>query len=167
MIKSVGSSLVGTSDAFGYRAMPVTGNITMVARLLRMDSTTRDAWAGIQIRQSLDAGSPYVMLGWTPQQQVAFFHRDASNQSAFTVQRPATTSLLLKLTRDGDLFIGEVSSDDGFTFSEVGRAQIMMLGQTYVGVAVTSNDCKPTTAIFDQLRLEPTGRPGVALSVSA
>jgi hypothetical protein len=77
----------------------------------------------------------------------------AGGTSASFSPQTGAAPRFVRLARQGDLFIGEVSSD-GLTWLELGRVSIPMHPNTIRGLAVTSHDnLTLATAIFDEVLL--------------
>jgi hypothetical protein len=72
-----GADIWGTSDQFHYVYTTMTGDGTMIARVLSQDYTDPWAKAGVMMRQSLDADSPYAFVFTTPGNGTDFQWRDA------------------------------------------------------------------------------------------
>ena len=61
-----GADIWGTADAFRFVYVPVTGNCTIIARVVSVQNI--DAWskAGVMIRESLNANAANAFIAVTP-----------------------------------------------------------------------------------------------------
>jgi len=149
VLTGAGDDVWGTSDQFhfSYQSLPADGEI--VARVTSFTGTV-DGWAkaGVMIKQSATAGSPYALLALTPENgsnlQYGFDHNIAGPAIA-----PGTS--WVKLTRTGDTITGFVSID-GTVWTEVGSATVDLEGAALIGLFVTSHDGSMlSTATFDHV----------------
>jgi regulation of enolase protein 1 (concanavalin A-like superfamily) len=135
-----GSDIWGTADAFTYLGTPLVGDGTIVARVNSVDGTSVWAKAGVMFRESSAPGSKHVFAMVTPGKGVNLQYRaetnGASTAAAATAGAPAGW---VRLTRAGDTFTAAWSTD-GITFSEFGRATVVMSRSLQVGLAATSHD---------------------------
>ncbi len=171
-----GSDIWGTSDAFRFAYVPVSGNCTIFARVTTVQNI--DAWskAGVMIRESLNANSVNAFIAVTPGNGVTWQTRSSTGNST---GNSATSGLnapyWVKLVRSGSTFTG-YRSPDGVTWTQQGTATFTMSSTAYVGLAVTShNNSSLCMATFDTVTAPgwpvsqnpaPTGLSAVAVSTS-
>jgi glucose/arabinose dehydrogenase/regulation of enolase protein 1 (concanavalin A-like superfamily) len=161
-VKGAGDDIWGSADQFHYVSRPLVGDGQIVARLRSQDATT-DGWAkaGIMIKESTTAGSPYALIATTPANGVNFQH--SFNYSAGG-DPYAFPNAWLKLKRIGSTFTGYLSAD-GENWSQVGSATIQMDPTATIGLFVTShNSSLLSTATFDSIDVSnPSEPPGDTL----
>jgi hypothetical protein len=147
-----GADIWGTSDAFRFAYLAVTGNCTITARVLGVQNT--DAWAkaGVMIRASLSANSAHAFVAVTPGNGVAWQYRattggTSSNNNTNGMNAP----YWVRLVRNGTTFTG-FRSPDGLTWTQIGSTTISMGTTVYAGLAVTAhNSSALCTATFDNV----------------
>ena len=126
------------------------------ARVKAVSGSTENIEAGVMIRDSQAPDSKCVMIGLTGTGQ-AFFHvRSETGEKAIDPIRKslAGNPNYVRLIREGEQFIGSVSSD-GKKWQQVFRKNVEMNTTASYGLCVTSN--KPgvlATASFDQVTAE-------------
>lgn len=147
-VRGAGSDIWGTADQFHFVYQPLTGNGTVITRVVSQQST--DAWAkaGIMIKSAATAGAPYAAVLVTPANGTrvqANFNTDIGG-SASTAPR------WLKLTRSGTTVSGYESAD-GTVWSIIGSVQLPSLPETaQVGLFVTAHNSGALgTAVFEQV----------------
>jgi hypothetical protein len=107
-------------------------------------------------RETLEPNSRHVMLIASPGRGVAMQYRAATGGiSANVAIVPGAPPKWLRLRRHGQLFIGEMS-DDGTTWTEVGRVTLGVTSPMFEGLAVTSHDNSVRTqALFENVLVQP------------
>ncbi|HEV7952065.1 MAG TPA: PQQ-dependent sugar dehydrogenase [Candidatus Saccharimonadales bacterium] len=147
-----GNDIWGTTDEFhmNYQTLPADGEIT--ARVTGLANAT-DGWAkaGIMIKQSATAGSPYALLAVTPGNGVNFqhsFNRGTAGPATYTIP-----NIWLKLKRTGNV-ITSATSTDGQTWTDIDSASIPMTGSSLIGLFITShNGPEASTVTFDNVKV--------------
>jgi regulation of enolase protein 1 (concanavalin A-like superfamily) len=147
-VTGAGNDVWGDADQFQFAHRTLTGDGTIIARLLSQSPSDPWAKAGVMMKEAATAGSPYAFLAVTPGHGVHL-------QSAFSVDQagdPAPPApLWLRLTRQGTTVTAETSSD-GTTWTTVGTTQLAWGSSVQVGLAVTShNGAALSTAMFDNV----------------
>jgi regulation of enolase protein 1 (concanavalin A-like superfamily) len=146
----------GTADSMEYGFVPWVGNGTMTARIRRLENS--DAWekAGVMFRESLTGGSKYVFGLLSPGHGLNLQYRASTGgQSAAAAGGgvPGAAPEWLRLTRTGDAFVFEVSTDFR-SWQTIGTVSVQMGQTVYVGIAHTSHDTlEAGGAVFDDLRV--------------
>ena len=134
-----GADLWGSSDAFHYVYRTLDGDGEIVARLTSLDQPHEHAKAGVMIRETLDAGSPYADVVFHANGLVAFQRRAvADGPTASTDAEFVGAPCWLKLTREGDLFTA-YASPDGEAWTLVGSDAVNMAQSLTIGLAVTAH----------------------------
>jgi regulation of enolase protein 1 (concanavalin A-like superfamily) len=137
-----GNDIWNTADQFHFVYRTLTADGTIIARVASQQSTDLWAKAGVMMRQSLDAGSPYAFVMATPGNGVDFQWRptqDAGSTWGGNVGVYAVAPYWVKLTRAGSTFTASASSD-GQNWSPLGSIVIPMSTQIYVGLAVCAHN---------------------------
>jgi glucose/arabinose dehydrogenase/regulation of enolase protein 1 (concanavalin A-like superfamily) len=148
-LTGAGDDIWGGTDQLqiNYQTLPADGEI--VSRVTSHTNTT-DGWAkaGVIIKQSTTAGSPYALLAVTPANGINFQHSYNTN-----IAGPAYTfpNVWLKLKRTGNT-ITSYTSTDGQAWTLVGSGSVPMTGNVLIGLFVSShNGSKASTAVFDNV----------------
>lgn len=156
-INGSGADIWNTADAFRYHWMQVSSinnRAGVSARVWSIENTHRWAKAGVMFREDTSPGSRHVMLIVSAERGVAMQYRDETGGISKDVAIvPGSGPIWLRLERHGSLFIGEMSTD-GVTWSEVGRAVLLLGTSVAGGLAVTShNNTTLATAVFDDVKV--------------
>jgi RHS repeat-associated protein len=143
----------GPQDSFHFVYKPVSGNGTLIARIVTEPGTTGQA--GIMIRQDLSTTSLNAFDSYFPQDGCLFYFSRAtttSNEFADGCTTGVSLAYWTKLVRNNSTFTAYVSSN-GSTWTQLGAAQTIPMGQNvYVGLGVTSHSTTSTaTATFDNV----------------
>ena len=153
-VNGAGNDIWEGADQFHFVHQTLTGDGEIVARVTAQETTT-DGWAkaGVMIKQSTTAGSPYALLAVTPDHGVNFQHGFNRNTAGPAVAAPNTW---LKLTRAGDV-ITSYTSTDGQTWTQVGTATVDLDTDAQIGLFVTSHHAGAlNTATFDNVSVTET-----------
>ena len=153
---------MGTSEfRFAYKKLSGDGSITV-----RVDSAqTQSDWtkAGLMIRESLDPLAIQVHMISAPRQSLLeWMYRSATNSTTTTAFNTAANSnplpVWLRLTRAGNVFTGECSTD-GKTWTKItgtdvtSSATITMPASVYIGMVVCSQSAgNLAVADFSQIK---------------
>ena len=140
-----GADIWGRADAFQFTYQPIAADGELVAQLTSPVANTATgpthpyAKAGLMIRQSLDPGSPDVILDVRPDGGVEFMTRAVNGgETAFIAGTTTSFPVWLRLSRRGGTVTGSLSSD-GVSWTAVG-ATSAATGDALIGFAVTSHD---------------------------
>jgi len=156
-VKGAGAQIYGTADAFHYVYQPLTGDGTIVARVVSVQGAGSSyAAAGVMIRETLDGGSTNANTSdWGSYGGIYFDVRTAAGGST---SQPGFVSAAMpywvKVSRSGSTFSSYTSSD-GVNWTQLGASQTITMGQSVnVGLAVTSGSTSTlATATFDNVSL--------------
>ncbi|MFH1717462.1 MAG: LamG domain-containing protein [Planctomycetota bacterium] len=159
-IAGSGADVWGTADQFHYVYRELTGDATIVARVVS-NGTGSNTWAkgGVMIRQSIAAGSTHAYMPITGGggNGASFQGRPTAdsasvNSDSGTVVAPP---YWVKLERVGNNFSGSISPD-GATWTQLGDArETVMTDPVLVGLAVTSHAAgEVRTFTFDNVSIE-------------
>ncbi len=126
----------------------LTGDGEIVARVTSQQVTDGWAKAGVMVKASTAAGSPYALLAVTPDHGVNFQYN--FNASVAGAAIPAGAAWL-KLQRSGDT-VTSFASTDGQTWTQVGSATVALGADAQIGLFVTShNGAQLSAATFDNV----------------
>jgi hypothetical protein len=151
-MSAAGTDIWDVSDEFRFGFRRLTGDGSIVARVETIANTNVRAKAGVMIRQSLEAGSPFAYAVMTPGSGVSFGWRTLPNSTCGS----ATVGNIrlaqwVKLTRTGNVVTAQYSTD-GKTWTDIKGTDgkpvattVTMTGSLYVGLAVTSHAAAATT----------------------
>ena len=126
-----------TSDAFNFAYQTLSGDGTIVARIVSTNSLF--AQAGIMIRETLNANAKSMFVG-TYTNVIYTMFRTTTGGSASSARNSGSPGLpyWVKLVRSGSSFTG-YQSLDGLNWAQIGTSQTISMAQTvYVGLGVSS-----------------------------
>ncbi len=134
-----GGDIWESSDQFYYVYQPTAGDTEMETKILSQQNTNDWAKAGVMFRETLDPGSKHAIMAITPSNGAVFQRRTSTDGASENTQAAAAAPVCVKLARNGNVFTGWISTDDGDIWSEVGSVTIDMADSYYIGYAVTSH----------------------------
>jgi len=148
-----------TGDEFRWVRQDFSGDGEIIARVASIDFTNADAKAGVMMRESATATSPYALVAATAANGISFQYRatDATAAVVKATVNGVAAPCWVRLVRSGNNFTAFYAADNGGVaggWQPVGTAQAMTFaGANHgVGLAVTSKfDATVCTAVFDQL----------------
>jgi len=153
-VNGAGAGIFGNADAFHFAYQPLSGDSTIVARVVSLQGGAGYVSAGVMIRNTLDAGSVNAKTAdWHFYGAIYFDVRTAAGGSTTEPgNASATLPYWVKVSRSGNTFSSYVSPD-GVTWTQLGTSQTITMGQSVdVGLAVTSGSTTAlATAIFDNV----------------
>lgn len=139
-IRGAGIDIWNTSDQFAFVNRPVSGDVTIVARIATLQKVNTWSKAGVMIRQSLTAGSKHAFVMATPGNGIRFQRRVTTGGTSDRMNGGSGTApVWLKLERRSNTFTA-YRSTNGTTWTTIGSAAVSMGSTVYVGMAVTSHD---------------------------
>lgn len=143
LLQAGGSNLGGTADQMHFLHQPVTGDATITARILGVDTAAYHAKSGVMIRESTAVGARSASISWGPVNQLADFnYRTTTNGTAVSssTARDLVDPPWLRLTRRGNTFRA-YHSPDGIAWTRVGQPQtISMSANALIGIPACSGD---------------------------
>jgi RHS repeat-associated protein len=154
-VKGSGAGILGTADQMHFAYQPLSGDGTIVARIVSLVGS--GAQAGLMIRETLNAGAANAYVAYYPNYTYLFYRPSTgANTSQIANYVTATLPYWLKLVRSGNTFSG-YQSTDGVTWVQVGTSQTITMAQNvYVGFAVSSDsNSSLATATFDSSSFVP------------
>jgi YD repeat-containing protein len=151
-INGAGNGIGGTSNWFHFVYQPLTGDGTIVGRVV--SSTGASTQAGVMVSETLDGGSANVLTVMSGCSSQRFFYRTVVGQNETGLSQNAACPNWVKVVRTGNTFGGYVSYD-GLNWSQIGSQTITMAQNVYVGLMVTSGSTSTLgTATIDNVSLE-------------
>jgi hypothetical protein len=162
------------ADEFQFVHQPLTGDGSVVARVVSQRNSHAWAGAGVMIKDGTRSGSRYAALMLTPEHGV----RLSANYEASRAGRPGGAPRWLRLTRTGTSVTG-YESTDGATWHKVGTVDMRGLPATAevglfvssppkvvvsrsAGTTSVSEDQTTGTATFDNVRVDGAQATGSA-----
>ncbi len=155
-VSGAGHDIWDNADDFRFVFKQLSGNGSIIVNVPSLVNTNAWAKAGVMIRESLDAGSPFAYMIISPSNGASFGWRQtpaATPGSANTAGVVAPQ--WVKLTRTGNAFTAQYSAD-GKTWLDVKNpaltgtvvsTTVPMPANVYIGLCVTShNTAAATTA---------------------
>ncbi|MGC2830144.1 MAG: IPT/TIG domain-containing protein, partial [Candidatus Acidiferrum sp.] len=164
-----GISNSSTSDAMQFVYQPLSGDGTIVARVVSLQGSS--AQAGVMIRETLSPGATSACTYfWNVYSYGIFSYRTSTGGSASFADKPSLTlPYWVKVIRSGNTFTG-YGSPDGMNWVQIGTTQTITMAQiVYMGLAVSSGSTTAlATATFDNVSTSSAAAPPpVITSVSA
>lgn len=151
-VKGSGTDIWNNNDQFHFSYRTLSGNGTLVARVVSIGNTDPWAKAGLMFRETTGGESRNVMVNVTPSNGVLLQKRMNPGESTTnTIVSGKAAPQWLKLERSGNTFTG-YSSTDGANWTRIGSPVVFgsFSSTALVGLAVTShNPGAVTTAVFD------------------
>ena len=150
-VAGAGSDIWGSADAFNAVTQSLSGNTTMVARVVDEEHTHMFAKAGLTMG-ALAPDAARIILDTRPDGNVEFMARLADGGAMSFIGGAGTTlPVWLKLVRAGDQLIGSISAD-GSAWTTVGAVTAVMPQTLPGGLAVTSHETALlNTSTFDNV----------------
>ncbi|MEN6427235.1 MAG: hypothetical protein ABFE13_17915 [Phycisphaerales bacterium] len=154
-----GANIWGTEDAFQFAWSKLTGDAALRTDV-RWKGEGKNAHrkAGWMVRQSLDAGSPYVDAVVHGDGLISLQYRKSPGGPTEEIQSPVRAPARLLLERHADVFTLSVSRD-GMLWQPIGSLSVVLRDPTYAGLVVCSHDNSTSeTAVFSNVDLESLGQ---------
>jgi YD repeat-containing protein len=150
-VNGSGAGVWNTKDGFNFYYQSLSGDGTIIARLLSASGGGSSQSTGIMIRETLFAYSTnvYTLLGGGNSEVYVTARTSTSGSTSVVGNTSAVTfPYWVKLVRSSNNFTG-YSSSDGVNWTQVGTTTVSMAQNAYVGLAVSSdNTGNLTTATF-------------------
>ncbi|MCB1132648.1 MAG: carbohydrate binding domain-containing protein, partial [Verrucomicrobiae bacterium] len=170
-IQASGDNISSSADNFHFVHQPVSGDVTITARILGVDTTGYFAKTGLMIRESNATGARHAAVTWGPVNQLVDFSRRSSTNGN-TVKTETPRDFIdppwLRLTRRGNVFTAW-HSPDGEAWTRLGTPQtINMAANALVGIPACSDDpSRFTEAVLDNVSIVPGALPDVTITSPA
>ena len=156
-----GSDIYGAADQMNFAYQPTSGDATFSARVVSQANTSAWTKAGVMLRSTTSAGSPYYAEFVTPGHGVAVQWRKTQGGATTQVVAAATAPLYLRVVRSGNTF-SSYTSLDGTAWTLVPNSTVTFAfaSAELAGLAATSHNTKAlTTAVFDTISLAKSAPP--------
>ncbi|MCA1663670.1 MAG: hypothetical protein LC659_05280, partial [Myxococcales bacterium] len=132
-VSGSGDDIWNNADGFRYVYQPLSGDGSIVARVVSAGDTHTWAKAGVMIRETLAAGSRHALMAITPGNGAAFQRRTTTDGISTHAPGPSVTApYWVRLARSGATLTGSVSSD-GSSWTVVGSDTIAMGTDVFIG----------------------------------
>ncbi len=134
-----GLDIWDNADHFHYVYQPLSGDVTVIARVASLQNTNPWAKGGVMIRETLATGSKHAMMAITPGNGLIFQRRLATGGLSSSIHGALVAApYWVKLVRSGNTLSGYASSD-GVGWTPVGSDTVVMAAGVYIGLPVTSH----------------------------
>jgi RHS repeat-associated protein len=159
-------SLGSTADSFNFAFQTLSGDGTIVARVVSTSNTS--AQAGLMIRETLNAGASNMFVGYDGGPVDTLFRTTTGGTSANSDGTSASLPRWVKLVRTGSSFTA-YQSLDGLNWAAGTSQTISMAQSVYIGLAVSSGGYgNLNTATFDSVSINSAANPApIITTVSA
>jgi subtilase family serine protease len=166
-VTGAGAQIYGTTDAFHFVYQPLSGDGTIVARLVSVQGGSGYVSPGVMIRETLTAGSTNAAtVDWSAYSTIYFDARTSTGGSTNTYASVSgAVPYWLKVSRSGSSF-SSYTSLDGVNWTPLGTSQTISMAQNvYVGLAVNSGTASAlATATFDNVSVSSASAPAPVIS---
>jgi beta-glucanase (GH16 family)/regulation of enolase protein 1 (concanavalin A-like superfamily) len=143
VLQAGGNNLGGNADQIHFLHQPLSGDGSITARMIGVDTTAYHAKAGLMIRESTAPGARSAAVVWGPVNQLVEFNRRTTPDAAASLTatpRDIIDPPWLRLTRRGNTFTA-YRSPDGQSWTRVGTPQtIAMSASALVGIPACAGD---------------------------
>lgn len=160
VVTGAGGDIYKNADGGRLLTQALSGDGTIITRVVSMTNTNPWAKAGIMIREGTAAGAKHAFCFVTPvtTNGVGFIRRTSTGaMSTYTGGSKNTVPRWLRLVRSGSTITASESAN-GTTWTVVGSVSVSMTNPVRIGFAVTSGDnSKLCTAVFDVVSIMPSG----------
>jgi RHS repeat-associated protein len=164
-VTGAGAEIYGTSDSFHFVYLPLSGDGTIIARIVSLSGPSGYIAAGAMIRNTLDPASMNLKTAeWS---SYGGIYLDVRTTNGGGTSEPGSKIVSLpywvKIIRSGSTFYG-YTSPDGLTWTQLGSSQtISMATNVLIGLAVTSGRTTASaTATFDNVSVTVGSTPFVS-----
>lgn len=160
VVTGAGGDIYQATDGGRLFTQPLSGDATIVARVVSMTNTNVWAKAGLMIREGTAANAKHAFCFVTPvtTNGVGFIRRTSTGaMSTYTGGSKSIAPRWLRLVRSGSTITASESAN-GTTWTTVGTVTVSMTNPVQIGFAVTAGDnSKLCTAVFDMVSITPAG----------
>jgi len=168
-VNGAGQGIVNTStsDSFQFVYQPLSGDGTIVARVVSVQNSSTQA--GVMIRETLDQAATHAYAANYGGALFLLYRSTTGGSNSRDTYGSATPPLWVKLVRSGSTFSAYTSSD-ALNWYQVGTSHTITMAQNvYIGLAVSSQSTTTlAAATFDSVSINSTASPApVITSVSA
>jgi hypothetical protein len=134
-----GAGIFGTADAFHYEYVPVSGDVTMTARVTSLQGVAGGSEAGVDIRSALLPSAKDVLIALTGGMGAESFVRPAPGGATAVNGHVAGIgpTYWVQIVRTGNTVTSAISPD-GITWTDIGTAKVALGPNVFVGLAASS-----------------------------
>jgi len=161
-INGSGTDIFGTGDQCNLAYESVSGDQTVIARVVSEMQTAAYAKAGVMLRESTASGAVNASVLITPTNGVAMEVRSTTGAATINVVgwvRGVLPPHWVKLVRSGSTFTASYSAD-GATWTQFASTNVTMASSTLAGLAVTAhNNAALNTGTFDNVSIAGNSPP--------
>jgi RHS repeat-associated protein len=160
-----GQYIYSTSDAMHFAYQSLSGDGTIVARVVSLTGGGSDAQAGVMIRETLDADSTNAFTEDEASTTYFFDRTTTGGSTSYQSGSGVTLPYWMMLVRSGNVFSAYTSSN-GLNWVQLGSSEtITMADSVYIGLAVSSDyNSSLATATFDNVSISSTATPAPAIT---
>ena len=166
-VNSTGQTISGTADGMNFAYQSLTGDGTIVARIVSLNGSSGVAVAGVMIRETLTAGSTNAFVSFNnPYGYGEFPVRPSTGASTLNQGTDDLTApAWLMVARSGNS-ISAYTSPNGYSWQQLATTQTVTMAQSvYIGLAVASgNTSEVATATFDNVSITSANSPVPTIS---
>lgn len=150
-VAASGADIWDTADGFRFVYRSWSGDGQFTAKVASMQNTHEWAKAGVMIREALAPGAKHAFTLVTPDNNTAFQRRASTKGASTHTGGPGNAPYWVRLTRIGNTIVSAVSAN-GSQWVEIGRENLRLSQDLYVGLAVTAhNDGALCKAVFENV----------------
>ena len=161
-ITGSGANIWAKEDQFQYVWREMPGNFTVTATMQFLGQGEEHRKAGIMVRQSLDADSPYgdFVIHGNGMPGLQWRSAKGDDTNAFDLPFDGPGKFRLKLVRSG-VGITVSMAKDGAELKEIARTEVTFRNPVLVGLVVCAHNAdKSETVVFSDVSVESTVPPG-------
>jgi IPT/TIG domain len=164
-VNASGQWIWNIADGMNFVYQPLSGDGTIVARLLSIQGGSASESTGVMIRESLAAGSTHMYAAFGQAAIWAAFRASTGGSTTGQSISNITLPYWVKVVRSGNNFSG-YGSPDGVTWTQIGATQTIAMAQSvFIGLAVASDDnTKLAIATFDNVSISTVAAPAPNIS---
>jgi regulation of enolase protein 1 (concanavalin A-like superfamily) len=164
-VNASGQWIWNTVDGMNFAYQPLSGDGTVVARLVSMQGGSPSESTGVMIRESLDPSSTHVYETFAQAAIWTIFRATTGGNTAGQPLNNVRLPYWVKLIRSGNNFSG-YGSPDGVSWTQVGPTQTITMAQNvYIGLAVSADtNTSLATATFDNVSISSAAAPAPNIS---
>jgi len=151
-VNGAGTSAWGTADGMNFVYQPLSGDGTIVARVVSGASST----AGVMIRETLNANAMSIFVAYFSSRIYSNYRTSTGGSTSQASSGIVSLPYWVKVVRSGSTF-SSYSSLDGVNWVQLGSSQTINMAQNvYIGLGVSSGSTSSlATATFDSVAITP------------
>jgi YD repeat-containing protein len=162
-VEGSGQGISSTADQMNFLYQPLSGDGTIIARLVSLSGGSSSEQAGVMIRETLNANSTHTFPAYQSSELNFNYRASTGGGSSYQGNPSVTLPYWLKVVRSSNTFTGYYSTD-GVNWTQLGTSQtISMASGVYVGLGVSSDDNSDlATATFDHVSVTSSFAPTIS-----